>query len=102
MRRLNERVEDFLEFNVWIKIKCMDSDFNVNITNEVTNLANKWKSRFGPNKSSTHNNTQNLTSTTRITRATSFPQSLRLANREKNLQPLACVTYKRPPTIAIF
>jgi len=80
----------------------MDSDFNVNVTNEVINLAKKWKSRFGQNKISTHNNTQNLTSATRITWATSFPQSLKLTNREKNSQPLACVTFKRPPTIATF
>ena len=98
MRRLKERDQDYLESLERLQKKCMVSGFDEKMTTYMIDLAKTWTSRFGP----TNLRPESSSNAERLTWATSYPQSLRLSRKEKQLQPAASITYKRPPTLGVF
>ena len=98
MRRLNERDQDYLESLERLQKKCMVSGFDERMTTHVIDLAKTWTSRFRP----TNLRPESSSNTERLTWATSYSRSLRLSRKEKELQPTASITYKRPPTLGVF
>ena len=98
MRRLNERNQDYLESLERLQKKCMVSGFDERMTTRMIDLAKTWTSRFGP----TNLRPESSSNTERLTWATSDPRSLRVSRKEKELQPTASITYKRPPTLGVF
>ena len=94
LRRLCEREEDYQNGIENLKSKCLKSCFNEKLVEDMINITKMWKERFSP-----------PTPTNKIKKsvwATHFPSLLRLSTKEKDLNPKALVTYKRPATISGF
>ena len=98
MRRLNERDQDYLESLERLQKKCMVSGFDEKMTTYMIDLARTWTSRFGP----TNLRPESSSNTEGLAWATSYPRSLRLSPKEKELLPTVSITYKRPPTLGVF
>ena len=98
MRRLNETDQDYLESLKRLQKKCMVCGFDERMTTHLIDLAKTWTSRFGP----TNLTPESSSNTERLTWATFYPRSLRLSRKEKESQPTASITYKRPPALGVF
>nr|CAB3263302.1 uncharacterized protein LOC108950347 [Phallusia mammillata] len=94
MRRLNELDQDYRNSLNRLREKCLLSGFHQGMTEDMLHIAEGWKERFGPEDK---NRPQN-----RIVWATAFPACVLLTQKEKAMEPLASITYKRPPTLAHF
>ena len=98
MRRLNETQVGFIESLERLRKKCYNSNFNMKMVKDILDKAKTWVIRFKPD------NTQNYVSkstfnTQSLIYATSFPKPLALTKKEKELNPLSKIIYKKPATL---
>jgi len=91
LRRLNQRKEDYLSSLNRLKEKAIRSSFPLDMTNDMIATASNWEERLRAPKDKKKDDPQVW--------ATSFPNLITLTKREKNLNPKAMITYKRPTTI---
>ena len=94
LRRLNEKDENYVNSVERLKQKCLKSGFNRKLVLKMTNITKMWTDRFAPPKSSLKDHQRKTIWTT------SFPGLLKLSTKERSLNPEACVTYRRPQTLA--
>ena len=94
MRRLNERDEDYSVAIKKLEEKCIKSGFDKNLVKDMISITKQWKDRFSPPTESTTKPEQ------RLVWATQFPKLLKLSHKEKELNPKAMITFKRPITLA--
>jgi len=90
LRRLNQRKEDYFSSLNRLKEKAMSSNFSMDMTNDMIAMASNWEERLRVPKGEKKDDPQVW--------ATSFPNLITLTKREKNLNPKAMITYKRPTT----
>ena len=93
LRRLCEHDDDYKQAVISLKQKCYTSGFNKNLVDDMINTTITWKERFSP--PSSHKRVHGNVSVW----ATHFPKLMRLSKREKELNPNALLTYKRPATL---
>ena len=74
--------------------KCIKSGFDRKLVKDMISITRQWKDRFSPPVVSTTKPEQ------RLVWATQFPKLLKLSQKEKDLNPKAMITYKRPMTLA--
>ena len=94
MRRLNESNEHFQDSLERLRSKCLKSNFNNEVVNNIIEKAKLWTHRFSPKSD---NNEKKFAK--RIVWSTSFKNLLHLFAREKNLNPYSSIVYKRPPNL---
>jgi hypothetical protein len=94
LRRLNEKNTNYLKAIEELKTKCFKSGFNRKLVQKMINITKLWTDRFTPPKSSSTNKKR------KTVWATSFPRLLKLTTRERELNPKALITYKRPQTLS--
>ena len=94
MRRLNESNEHFQDSLERLRSKCLKSNFNNEVVNNIIEKAKLWTHRFSPKSD---NNEKKFAK--RIVWSTSFKNLLHLSAKEKNLNPYSSIVYKRPPNL---
>ena len=93
LRRLCERDDDYENAMVMLENKCHKSGFNKDLVSSMISITKTWKDRF------TSPTPKKVKCEQMLVWATYFPQIMKLLKREKELNPYAIVTYKRPGTL---
>ena len=96
MRRLNETQISYIESLKRLQIKCLLSNFNKKMVDDMINIAKTWLNRFKPDNTKTKDKNPQFH---KIVWATSFTNYINLTDKEKHLNPLSTVIYKRPATL---
>ena len=96
MRRLNETQSSYIESLKKLQIKCLLSNFNKKMVDDMINIDKTWLNRFKHDNIKTKDKNPQFH---KIVWATSFTNCINLTDKEKHLNPLLTVIYKRPATL---
>ena len=102
LRRLNEFDQNYLESLTTLKSKCIKSNFKQDVIDNCFNIIKDYTNQWTSQNNCTlfqATNKQRKKNDRIQTWPTSFKSMLNLNEKESNLKPLACITYRRPPTI---
>ena len=86
MRHINESNEHFQDSLERLRSKCLKSNFNNKVVNNIIEKAKLWTHRFSPKSGNTEKNFAK-----RIAWSTSFKNLLHLSAKEKNLNPYSSI-----------
>ena len=98
LRRLNEDDKNYIESIKKLKEKCIKSNFNENMIEKIFQDVIKWKRKDIENEE-INTVTDRNTTTEQNTWVTSLKGLIKLTEKEKELSPNTCITYKRPINI---
>ena len=93
LRRLNESQEFYEKSLQQLRIKCLNSNFDKKIVDQILGTAKTWTDRF---KSKSNNSKREFK---KQVWATSFTNCITLTSKEKKLNPSSIVVYKKPRTL---